>query len=365
MKTPLRRGLAFGYAENPPAQAPCAFSPVQYQGQLPMKISVNDALALVRDALMRCNVTAQNAASVATALVAAEASGQGGHGFRRVPAYCAQAKVGKVDGMTSPVFEKPVPGVLRIDARHGFAYPALDLMMDHLPDMARRQGIAVTAIHRSHHAGVMGLTVERLAEQGLAAMMFANAPAAMAAWGGRRPMFGTNPIAFGVPVGDAGDPIIIDLALSKVARGKIMAAKQKGVEIPEGWALDVDGKPTTDAQKALDGTMIPAGGVKGAALAMMVELLAAGLTGAQFGHQSSSLFDDKGAPPALGQMIIAIDPAATGGTGVMDHLAYLANEIAAEEDVRLPGRRGKQARALAEADGLEIDDDIMSVIDKI
>ena len=330
-----------------------------------MKISLKDAHTLVCETLMRCNVTAENAVSVATALVAAEASGQGGHGFRRVPAYAAQAKAGKVDGTVRPVFEKPSPGVLRIDAQHGFAYPALDLMMGHLPDMARTQGIAVASIHRSHHAGVMGLTVERLAEQGLAAMMFANAPAAMAAWGGRRPMFGTNPIAFGVPVGDAGDPIIIDLALSKVARGNIMAAKQKGAEIPDDWALDVDGNPTTDAQKALDGTMIPAGGVKGAALAMMVELLAAGLTGAQFGHQSSSLFDDKGAPPALGQLIIAIDPKATGGVGVMDHLAYIANEIAAEEGVRLPGRRGKQARAIAEDEGVEIEDDVMETISKI
>lgn len=330
-----------------------------------MKISLKDAHTLVCETLMRCNVRADNAASVATALINAEASGQGGHGFRRVPAYSAQAKVGKVDGMISPVFEKPVPGVLRIDAQHGFAYPALDLMMEHLPDMARSQGIAIASIHRSHHAGVMGLTVERLAEQGLAAMMFANAPAAMAAWGGRRPMFGTNPIAFGVPVGDAGDPIIIDLALSKVARGKIMAARQKGAEIPDDWALDVDGNPTTDAQRALDGTMIPAGGVKGAALAMMVELLAAGLTGAQFGHQSSSLFDDKGAPPALGQLIIAIDPMATGEAGVMDHLASIANEIAAEEGVRLPGRRGKQARALAEAEGLDVEDDIIDTINGI
>ncbi|WP_297007855.1 Ldh family oxidoreductase, partial [Thalassospira sp. UBA6510] len=102
-----------------------------------------------------------------------------------------------------------------------------------------------------------------------------------------------------------------------------------------------------------------------AALAMMVELLAAGLTGAQFGHQSSSLFDDKGAPPALGQLIIVIDPKATGGVGVMDHLAYIANEIAAEEGVRLPGRRGKQARALAEDEGLDIEDDVMETISQI
>ena len=330
-----------------------------------MKISLSDAHALVSDTLIRSKVSKDNATSVATALIAAEASGQGGHGFRRVPAYCAQARAGKVDGFATPTMQKTTPGVLRIDAQFGFAYPALDLMVAHLPEMACRQGIAIASIHKSHHAGVMGLTVERLAEQGLAAMMFANAPAAMAAWGGRRPMFGTNPIAFGVPVGNAGDPIVIDLALSKVARGKIMAAKQKGISIPGDWAVDTDGNPTTDPVKALEGTMVPAGGVKGAALAMMVELLAAGLTGAQFGHQSSSLFDDKGKPPALGQMIIAIDPVATGGPDITDHLASIANEIAAEEGVRLPGRRGKSIRLKAEVDGIEIEEDVMDAINRI
>ena len=330
-----------------------------------MKISLSGAHALVSDTLIRSKVSKDNATSVATALVAAEASGQGGHGFRRVPAYCAQALAGKVDGFATPTMQMPTPGVLRIDAQFGFAYPALDLMVAHLPEMTCRQGIAIASIHKSHHAGVMGLTVERLAEQGLAAMMFANAPAAMAAWGGRRPMFGTNPIAFGVPVGNAGDPIVIDLALSKVARGKIMAAKQKGVSIPGDWAVDTDGNPTTDPVKALEGTMVPAGGVKGAALAMMVELLAAGLTGAQFGHQSSSLFDDKGRPPALGQMIIAIDPVATGGPDIADHLASIANEIAAEEGVRLPGRRGKSVRQKAESDGIEIEEDVMDAINRI
>lgn len=328
-----------------------------------MKISLSDAHALVSDTLIRSKVSTENAKSVATALVMAEASGQGGHGFRRVPAYSAQARAGKVDGFATPMLEKPTPGVLRIDAQFGFAYPALDLMVAHLPDMARRQGIAIASIHKSHHAGVMGLTVERLAEMGLASMMFANAPAAMAAWGGSRPMFGTNPIAFGVPV--AGDPIVIDLALSKVARGKIMAAKQKGVAIPDDWAFDPDGNPTTDPVKALEGTMVPAGGVKGAALAMMVELLAAGLTGAQFGYQSSSLFDDKGRPPALGQMIIAIDPQATGGPGIADHLVDIATEISAEEGVRLPGRRGKSARQQAALDGLEIEEDVINAINKI
>ena len=118
----------------------------------------------------------------------------------------------------------------------------------------------------------------------------------MAPWGGNKPLYGTNPIAFAAPRAQ-GDPLLIDLSLSHVARGKVMLAQKAGEPIPEGWALDVDGNPTTDADAAMAGTMVPSGGAKGAALALMVELLTAGLAGANFAYQASSLFDDKGDRP--------------------------------------------------------------------
>lgn len=192
-----------------------------------MKFSIAEAEDLVSSIFERNGVLPQNARSVAKALVASEAAGQGGHGFRRIPVYVRQARVGKVDGKARPVATRVKPGVLSVDANHGYAYPAIDLALEELPEMAREQGIALAAIHRSHHAGVMALTVERIAETGLVALMFANAPASMAPWGGSKPLYGTNPIAFATPVGGA-DPLVIDLALSKVARGKIMAARQKG-----------------------------------------------------------------------------------------------------------------------------------------
>jgi (2R)-3-sulfolactate dehydrogenase (NADP+) len=303
--------------------------------------------------------------SVARALLAAEAAGQSGHGLRRVPAYVKQVRAGKVDGRAQATATHPRPGVLSIDARHGFAYPALDLAVAELAPLARTQGIASAAIFRSHHAGVMALTVERFADEGLVAMMFANAPAAMAPWGGRKPLFGTNPIAFAVPVGapaDGIDPIVIDLALSKVARGKVMEAQQKGIAIPDDWALDPEGRPTTDPDIAMQGTMAPAGGAKGAALAMMVEVLAAGITGAHFSHEASSLFDDKGPPPELGHFIIAIDPQATAGAGFGARMAALATLMAREDGVRLPGRRGRSLRRAALETGISIDDSVMQAI---
>jgi (2R)-3-sulfolactate dehydrogenase (NADP+) len=326
-----------------------------------MHLSLLDAETLVRRVFEENRVLPSTAVSVARALIQSEAAGQSGHGLRRVPAYVKQVRTGKVDGAARPVSARTRPAVLSIDAAHGFAYPALDLAVAELPAIAREQGIAFAAIGRSHHAGVMALTVERFAEQGLIAMMFANAPAAMAPWGGKSPLFGTNPIAFTVPVAGA-DPLVIDLALSKVARGKVMEATQKGKSIPGDWAFDTDGNPTTDAVAAMKGTMAPSGGAKGAALALMVEVLSAGLAGANFSYQASSLFDESGPPPELGHSIIAIDPDAASGGGTAARMAGLADEMAKQEGVRLPGRRGRSLRAQALANGIEIEDDVIAAI---
>lgn len=329
-----------------------------------MKFSIAEAEDLVSSIFERNGVLPQNARSVAKALVASEAAGQSGHGFRRIPVYVRQARVGKVNGNARPVVTRVKPGVLSIDANHGYAYPAIDCALQELPDMVRQQGIALAAIHRSHHAGVMALTVERLADMGLVALMFANAPASMAPWGGSKPLYGTNPIAFATPVGGA-DPLVIDLALSKVARGKIMAARQKGETIPGDWALDRNGRPTTDPEEAIEGTMVPAGEAKGAALALMVEIMAAALTGGNFAFEASSLLDDKGAPPSLGHTIIAIDPVSSGGAGFVERLALIAGEIEKQENVRLPGRRSQGIRRQALESGIVVESDILAEIQSL
>lgn len=329
-----------------------------------MHMSLTEAETLVRSVFEDNRVLPSTAVSVARALVQSEAAGQSGHGLRRVPAYVKQVRSGKVDGAAVPQLTRPKPAVLAIDAAHGFAYPALDLAIAELPAVAREQGIAFAAIGRSHHAGVMALTVERFADLGLVAMMFANAPAAMAPWGGKVPLYGTNPIAFAVPVAGS-DPLVIDLALSKVARGKVMEATQKGTSIPDDWAFDVDGNPTTDAHAAMKGTMAPSGGAKGAALALMVEVLSAGLAGANFSYQASSLFDADGPPPELGHSIILIDSDAANGGGTAERMAGLAGEMAKQDGVRLPGRRGRGLRAQALAKGIEIEDDVIAAIHKL
>lgn len=353
-------------------------------------LTLHEAHELVVDTLMRCRTSRANAEAVARALVAAETVGQAGHGLRRLPSYAAQALAGKVDGHASPAGQQGRPGALTVDARGGFAYPAIDLAVDWLIRAAPQQGIAAAGITRSHHCGVAGVTVERLADAGLVALMFANTPAAMAPWGGRTALLGTNPIAFAAPRPKGRPPVVIDLSLSKVARGKIMSAGQRGQPIPEGWALDDQGRPTTDPKAALAGTMIPMGDAKGTALALMVELLAAGLVGANFGHEASTFLGADGSPPGVGQLILAIDPGAFARVGqghisemaaaleqwsewrdasasgaasaALDRIDDLAQAIETQPGARLPGARRHSLRRETAVTGIQIDDDLMTQI---
>lgn len=316
-------------------------------------LSIDEAEALVCSALMQSNVSSVNAEAVARALVAAEVDGQKGHGFSRVAAYAAQAASGKVDGHATPAVERVAPAYLRVDAKNGFAFPAMDAGIDAVEDVAMEMGLAGVAVVRSHHCGQTGAHVERLAERGLVALMVSNAPKAIAPWGGNQPLFGTNPIAFAAPIAGA-PPLVIDMSLSKVARGKVMAASKAGKPIPEGVALDIDGNPTTDAKAALAGTMVPMGDAKGAALVLMVEILSATLTGANYSFESTSFFDAEGAPPGVGHFILAIDPGTALGATFAPRMASLVAEIEAQHGARLPGTRRLDARKHARAHGVEV-----------
>ncbi len=327
-------------------------------------LSLDEIRNLIKAAFLASNTSEPNAISVSDALTAAEALGQTGHGLRRVTSYCAQARSGKVAGFAEPEAEQTAPSVILVDAANGFAYPAIDRAMDLLPPVAAGQGIAMAGIRRSHHCGVMGLVVERLADAGLVALMVANTPGAIAPWGGRTPLFGTNPIAFAAPL-EGQDPLVIDLSLSRVARGKIMAANQKGEAIPEGWALDADGNATTDPQAALAGTMVPLGEAKGTALALMVEMLSAGLIGANYAYEASSFFDSEGPPPGVGQTIIAISPERLGGANALARFAEMADKVSSDPGARLPGRRRHALRQKALETGIETDASLIAEIREI
>lgn len=324
--------------------------------------SLSELETLAARAFARSKTSDVNARSVARALVAAEADGLSSHGLSRLAAYCDQAIAGKVDGFATPKVTRTKPSVIAVDAASGFAFPALEVGFAAAIPAARETGLVAVAVGHSHHFGVAGHAVERLADAGLVGIALGNSPAAIAPWGGAKPLFGTNPIAFAWP--RAGrQPLVIDLSLSKVARGKIMVAAQKGEAIPEGWALDADGKPTTDAKAALAGAMIPMGDAKGAALVLMVELLAVALTGSNFGYEASSFFDAKGSPPHVGQMFLAFDPSAFA-TDTAARAEVLFQAMGSQAGVRLPGDRRFKLRDKAKADGVEVPDALLAEIER-
>jgi (2R)-3-sulfolactate dehydrogenase (NADP+) len=320
----------------------------------PVRLSLAAAEELACEALVASRTSPENARSTARALVAAEADGQGGHGLSRVPSYALQARAGKVDGHATPHLERVAGAAVRVDGGFGFAYPAIDLAITALAPIAREHGIAVAAIHRSHHFGQAGAHAERLAELGLVAIVLGNSPKAMAFWGGRRPALGTNPLAFAAPLPGDSDPLVIDLAMSVAARGKIVAAEKAGQAIPPDWAVDAQGNPTTDPKAALGGALLPIGGAKGGALALMIEIMAAALTGSAYGWEASSFFDDKGGPPNMGHVLIALDPLRLSAGGYDARMTTLLEAIAAEPGARLPGTRRLANRRRAAAEGVAV-----------
>ena len=323
-------------------------------GALARHLSLDAARTYAARVLERFGTAPGNAAITADALVRAEADGLATHGLTRLPSYSAMVAAGKIDGHAEPKMRTVAPAVLAVDAGNGFAYPALAHGLPELTAMARASGVALMAVRRSSHFGVAGQPVEALAHEGLVGLAFSNAAASIAPWGGRRAVFGTNPIAFATPFNGRA-PAVVDLSIARVARGNLLAAVQRGEDaIPEGWAFDRDGNPTTDAKAGLAGTMVPMGEAKGTALAFVVEVMAAALTASTFSFDAPSFFNGEGPPAAVGHVVIAINPGVVAGDAYLDHLERLALAIESEPGARLPGTRRLVNRERAARNGVTL-----------
>ena len=318
--------------------------------------TVESLVERVAKTLTAAGATSEMALSTARALVAAEAQGLGSHGLSRVSQYAAHLRSGRVNGQARATIARSHGAGVLIDADEGLAFPACELAVQEAVRRAREFSISFAGVSRSHHFGVAGLHLDAVARSGMVGFAFSNSPAAMPAWGGRRALFGTNPIAAAFPRRN-GEAVSIDLALSEVARGKLMVAAREGREIPLGWALDKDGQPTTDPKAGLDGMMCPAGGVKGAMLALMVELLCASLTGSAFGFEADSFFEAEGNRPHIGHVFLVIDPSALAGTeAYFERTETLLDAMLADEGVRIPGSRRQDLANQAAANGIEVSD---------
>lgn len=323
----------------------------------PVTMTLDEVHSTTTRILLAHDVSEDQARAIADTVTNAERDDCKSHGLFRVPGYVASVKSGKVSAQAVPKMRDLAPGVIQVDAMQGFSPLALAVGRAPLIERARAQGIAALSVINAHHFAALWPEVEPLAEEGLAALACVNSFSYVAPAGGTKPLYGTNPIAFAWPR-EHQPPLVFDQATSVSARGEIQIHLRDGKAIPEGWAIGPDGQPTTDPKAALAGAQLPFGGYKGAALSLMVELLAGALVGDVFSFEASERDNKDGGPPMGGELIIAIDPGGcvTAGerAGQLARSEALFTRILAQEGTRLPSDRRFAARKRTPTEGISI-----------
>ena len=326
------------------------------------KLSLAEVESLATSALIGAGTRPESAKSVGKAARAAERDGIRSHGLLYIPIYCEHVKCGKVDGAAVPEVSQSRLSSIQVDAKTGFAHPAIDAGFKELIPLVKENGCVGLTISNSYNCGVLGYHVERLAEAGLVGIGFTNSPASIAPVGGKKPVIGTNPFALAVPDSTGGAAFVLDQSASVVAKSEIMMRAREGNSIPEGWALDAEGQSTTDPEIALKGSMAPSGGYKGFGTGLLVEVMAAALSGAVLGLQASPFSGTAGGPPRTGQCFIAFDPDAYSGAEFYERISTLVEAVQSQDGARLPGDRRRKNRQRIELEGVEV---AQSLLEKI
>jgi (2R)-3-sulfolactate dehydrogenase (NADP+) len=298
---------------------------------------------------------ARNARYFADAILDTELSGLEGHGFYWLQYYCEHVQSGKVDGKATPSVKKISSVSFRVDAKNGFAHPAIEKGFAQLVPAALEYGIAAMAVHNSYNAATLGYHTGFLARNGLVAFGFTNSTPAIAPVGGSKPVIGTNPMSFAVPGKKGRIAFLIDQSSSAVTWTAVKTAANEHRAIPLGWAIDRNGKPTTDAEEGLKGSMAPAGGYKGFGQGLIVETMCAALAGANRGPEMGSFMDDDGLPIGCGQFFIALEPKVFSG-GLFDkQIERLIASITSQPDARMPNARREANQKKLMKSGIPID----------
>lgn len=318
-----------------------------------LTLSIAEMSGLVIECLRKNGCSDRVAELVAHVIVSAEADGCPSHGLFRVPGYVASLRSGKVNGEAIPEVHQLAPAVLKVNGDGGFAPPALAAARPSFIDLARKNGIAALALVNIHHFSALWTDLEPFCEHGLCAMAFTSYLPSVAPAGGTKPLFGTNPMAFGWPRPN-GHPMIFDQASSVVARGDVMIAARDGHQMHPGVGIDAKGNPTTDPNEILKGAMLPFGGYKGSAIAMMVDLVAGPLIGEQLSYEAGLSDNKDGGPPRGGELVIAMNPALMGEAGAVGHAERLFGKIAEQPNARLPSDRRYINRERARQHGVAL-----------
>lgn len=318
-----------------------------------VRLSLDAHFDLLLRALRAAGCDEANATAAAEVMRDADRDGCHSHGIFRAPGYCAAVKAGGVNGKARPKVVDQAPGVVRVEADDGLAPLAIKVGRPPLIEKTKSQGVAALAVANSAHFAALWPDTEPLAKAGLVAMSFVNSRAFVAPAGGSKALFGTNPMSFAVPRAN-GPPMVWDQASSAAARGEIMIAARDGHAVPKGWGLGPDGEDTTDPAAILEGVQLPFGGYKGGAIAMMVEILAAGLSGGDTSPEAEANYTGHGGPSGAGHLILTMDPARFGQSAFLERIEGLFQEMLDQEGVRLPGDRRLANRARTPTEGVEI-----------
>ena len=319
-------------------------------------LDLDEVRPLVVASAMNAGCNQDNADALARCVYEAERHGAHSHGLFRMPGYLASLNSGKVNGKAEPKLSTPKPSVLAVDGDAGYAPLAHQVLAKPLAEMAKTQGVAVAALTNTFHFAALWQEVEMLAHEGVVGLACTSFKPALPPAGGKKPLYGTNPIAFAWPR-EGSEPCVFDQASAVMARGEVMIAARDGHELPAGAGIDADGNDTTDPNEVLKGALLPYGGYKGASLAMMVELLAGSLIGEQLSYEAAAQDNNDGGPPRGGEFILAIDP----GNGLAS-AEGLFGKILEQDGSRLPGDGRRAKREAVARDGVTIPSDLYEKI---
>lgn len=323
----------------------------------PRRIDPARLEALTAAILTANGIPQADAATVARCLVLADLRGVATHGISRLPIYIERLRRGVVETRPTLTVTEASAVAALLDGGNGFGFVAATRAMDMAIERAEKFGIGMVGVKNSNHFGMAACYLLQAIDAGYASLVFTNASPAMPVWGGREPLLGTSPFAFGAP---GNPPIVLDMATSVVARGKIRRAAANGEPIPEGWALDKDGNPTTDAQAAYEGVVLPLGGPKGSGLSLMMEVLGGVMTGAAFGGEVRNAYFDFETPQNVGHTIIAFKPGVFVGDDYGQRMQELIGRAKAstpvypDQPILMPGEPEFQREAAGRANGLAI-----------
>jgi LDH2 family malate/lactate/ureidoglycolate dehydrogenase len=353
--------LSFWQMNGPVSNAPAIYAPHQ-------RFAAHDLLQFAEDVVAAIGASRSDARAVATNLVEADMRGVATHGVVRLPSYRRQVEDGEVDVKATPSLVRGEQAAVLVDGRHAFGAVTADFCLELATERAHKYGVAAASAYHCTHFGAAAHYTLRAARAGFVAIVAANTPAVMAPAGGKAAAIGNNPLSVGAPMPAGRDPVVLDMAQSVVARGRIKLAEMRGDSIPADWAVDVDGVPTSDANAALTGALLAFGGYKGYGLAVAVEILTSVLAGAGLSPELVNTSMTGTAVPrpgavvgSVGHLFLVLDPNAFVGRPAFESaMARFVDALKSvdpapgHDEVLLPGELEARAARAAARDGVPL-----------